>query len=110
MATRYLQLQHKDKTGRTSGDGRSIWNGEVEHNGVVWDVSSRGTGVTKLAPGAVEADKPLRSGSTAFGYGCGLADIDELVASAIMAEIFYKNNIPTERTLAVIDLGRGNGI
>src|SRR4051812_41509788 len=26
MATRYLQLQHSDKTGRTSGDGRCIWN------------------------------------------------------------------------------------
>ena len=27
MATRYLQLQHPDKCGRTSGDGRSLWNG-----------------------------------------------------------------------------------
>lgn len=110
MATRYLQLQHKNKSGKTSGDGRSIWNGEVHHNNTVWDVSSRGTGVTRLAPGAVEANKPLRSGSTSFGYGCGLADLDELVASAIMAEIFHKNNIQTERVLCVIDLGRGSGI
>src|SRR4051794_38766144 len=29
MATRYLQAQHKDKRGRTSGDGRAVWNGTV---------------------------------------------------------------------------------
>ena len=46
MATRYLQLQHADKQGRTSGDGRGIWNGTVRHRGTTWDVSSRGTGVT----------------------------------------------------------------
>ena len=27
MATRYLQTQHRNKQGKTSGDGRSIWNG-----------------------------------------------------------------------------------
>jgi hypothetical protein len=110
MATRYLQLQHSDKSGRTSGDGRSIWNGEVEYRGQTWDVSSRGTGVTCLSPGMVQARKPLRSGSTEFGYGCGLADIDELLGAAIMAEIFYNNNIHTERVLCVIDIGGGNGI
>lgn len=110
MATRYLQLQHADKQGRTSGDGRSIWNGVVEHKGKIWDVSSRGTGVTALSPGAVEAGKPLRSGSTAFGYGCGLADVDELYGAAIMAEIFHNNGINTERMLTIIDHGDGNGI
>ncbi len=110
MATRYLQLQHKNKSGKTSGDGRSVWNGEVRHGGACWDVSSRGTGVTRLAPGAVEANKPLKSGSTAHGYGCGLADIDELIAWVIMSEIFHNNSINTERPLAVIDLGDGNGI
>ncbi|MEO0335868.1 MAG: hypothetical protein AAF202_05720, partial [Pseudomonadota bacterium] len=44
MATRYLQLQHQDKTGKTSGDGRCIWNGAITHKGKTWDVSSRGTG------------------------------------------------------------------
>ena len=39
MATRYLQLQHPDRRGRTSGDGRSIWNGTLTHRGVTWDVS-----------------------------------------------------------------------
>ena len=110
MATRYLQLQHVDKTGRTSGDGRCIWNGCIEYNGKMWDVSSRGTGVTALAPGAVEAGEPLQSGNTDFGYGCGLADIDELIGSAIMAESFYNNGINTERMLCVIDIGKNAGI
>lgn len=110
MATRYLQLQHSDKSGRTSGDGRCIWNGIVAANGRVWDVSSRGTGVTALAPGAVQAGEPLKSGNRDHGYGCGMAEIDELFGAAILAEIFHRNGIPTERVLAIIDLGRGVGI
>ena len=110
MATRYLQMQHTDKTGRTSGDGRAIWNGVVEHRGRVWDVSSRGTGVTALSPGSVKAGQPLKSGSAGHGYGCGMAEIDELYGAAIAAEIFHRNGIPTERVLAIIDLGKGVGI
>ena len=110
MATRYLQLQHKNKKGATSGDGRSIWNGSLTHNGTTWDISSRGTGVTALAPGAVEANRPLRTGEEEFGYGCGLADLDELYGSAIMSEIFHRQEISTERVLAIIDIGRGLGI
>lgn len=110
MATRYLQLQHPDKCGRTSGDGRCIWNGLVTHQGVIWDVSSRGTGVTALAPGAVEAGRPLQSGATHFGYGCGMADLDELYGAAILAEIFHNQGIETERILTIIDLGNGTGI
>ena len=110
MATRYLQLQHKNKKGVTSGDGRSIWNGAITHNGITWDVSSRGTGVTALAPGAVEANRPLRTGEEEFGYGCGLADIDELYGSAIMSEVFHRQEVSTERVLAIIDIGRGLGI
>ena len=110
MATRYLQMQHSDKTGRTSGDGRCIWNGAITHQGQVWDVSSRGTGVTALAPGAVQSGQPLKSGNRDFGYGCGMAEIDELYGAAIAAEIFYRNGIPTERVLAIVDLGRGVGI
>jgi uncharacterized protein YdiU (UPF0061 family) len=110
MATRYLQLQHADKRGRTSGDGRSIWNGTFRSRGRTWDISSRGTGVTCLAPGAVEANAPLKTGETTFGYGCGQADLTELLGSAIMSEIFHSNGIGTERVLAVIDLGQGCGI
>ncbi|MEC9281590.1 MAG: hypothetical protein VX642_02675 [Bdellovibrionota bacterium] len=110
MATRYLQLQHPNKQGKTSGDGRSIWNGVVKKNGKIWDVSSRGTGVTALAPGIIEAGKNLQTGSEEFGYGCGLAEIDELYATAIMSEIFHKKGVPTERTLLVLETGPGVGI
>jgi hypothetical protein len=110
MATRYLQLQHRNKKGQTSGDGRSIWNGVIRYRGKVWDVSSRGTGVTCLAPGFVKAGKPLKTGGTEFGYGCGTADIDELISSALMSEIYHRQQIKTERMLTVVDLGNGLGI
>jgi uncharacterized protein YdiU (UPF0061 family) len=110
MATRYLQLQHKNKKGKTSGDGRSIWNGLVQHQGKAWDVSSRGTGVTCLSPGFAEAKKPIKTGTKNFGYGCGLADIDELFSAAVQSEIFHQAGIFTERTLCVIDIGKGCGV
>lgn len=110
MATRYLQLQHSNKQGKTSGDGRGIWNGTVNHCGTTWDVSSRGTGVTCLAPGAVMAQRPLKTGGTEFGYGCGLAEIDELLGASILAEVMHLQGINTERVLCVIDLGKGYGI
>ncbi len=110
MATRYLQLQHADKTGKTSGDGRCVWNGEIKHKGVTWDISSRGTGVTSLSPGSVEAGEPLKTGNLDHGYGCGLAEIDELLGSAINSEIFHHRGIITERMLAIIDFGDGFGI
>ena len=110
MATRYLQLQHPNKQGKTSGDGRSIWNGTVKHKGRVWDISSRGTGVTALAPGVIEAGRYLKTGSTDYGYGCGLAEIDELYATAIMSEIFHRQGIETERSLLVIETSPGMGI
>jgi hypothetical protein len=110
MATRYLQLQHNSRNGKTSGDGRGIWNGYIEYQGTGWDISSRGTGVTCLAPGSVEANKPLKTGGEEFGYGCGLAEIDELYGAAILAEIMHLQGFHTERVLAIIDLGKGYGI
>lgn len=110
MATRYLQLQHSNKQGKTSGDGRGIWNGTVYNRGTTWDVSSRGTGVTCLAPGAVAAAKPLKTGGTEFGYGCGLAEIDELFGASILAEVMHLQGINTERVLCIVDLGKGYGI
>lgn len=110
MASRYLQLQHRNRQGKTSGDGRGIWNGVVEHRGKVWDVSSRGTGVTCLSPGAVAAQKPLKTGGDEYGYGCGKAEIDELYAASIQAEIMHLQGIATERVLCIIDLGKGFGI
>jgi len=110
MASRYLQLQHSNKQGKTSGDGRGIWNGVLQTKGKLWDISSRGTGVTCLAPGAVEANRPLKTGAGEFGYGCGLAEIDELYSAAILAETLHLQGIHTERVLCVIDLGKGYGI
>jgi uncharacterized protein YdiU (UPF0061 family) len=110
MATRYLQLQHKDKCGRTSGDGRSVWNGTLDANGIRFDVSSRGTGATILSPGASEANRPLATGDTRYGYASGTADLDEMLGSALMSEIFYREGIPTERCLTVIDYGDGSSV
>ncbi len=110
MATRYLQMQHKNKQGKNSGDGRSIWNGYVKSKNLTFDVSSRGTGATVLSPGAQEADGPVKTGDNTYGYSSGLADLEEMLATAVMSEIFYRQSIPTERTLAVISYRDGTAI
>jgi uncharacterized protein YdiU (UPF0061 family) len=110
MATRYLQLQHKDKKGRTSGDGRSVWNGQVKHGGRVWDVSSCGTGATKLSPATTKFDKFFESGDPSISYGCGYAEIDEGIAQALFSEVFYQNQVRTERALAVLEFEKGYAI
>lgn len=102
MATRYLQTQHRNKQGKTSGDGRSIWNGYLKSDNLTFDISSRGTGATILSPGAQEAKKVLATGDTTYGYSSGLAELDEMLGSAVMSEIFYRQGIPTERCLTVI--------
>lgn len=103
MATRYLQLQHSDKSGRTSGDGRSVWNGSFRRKGITWDFSSCGTGVTCLSPGVVAAGKPIKTGSGSYSYGSGLAGLDEGISGAILSEILHRLGTQTERTLAVIE-------
>ncbi len=103
MATRYLQLQHECKMGSTSGDGRAIWNGVVRMGKKIFDVSSRGTGATRLSPGAQEVEGAIKTGDDSYGYASGLADLDEMMAGAVMSEIFYRHDFPTERTLVVID-------
>src|SRR5688572_12596330 len=110
MATRYLQAQHKDKRGLTSGDGRAIWNGTIRAHGMTFDVSSRGTGATRLSPGAQVAGVPVKTGDASYGYSCGRADLDEMLGTALMSEIFYRSGLPTERTLCVIDFGDGTAI
>ena len=102
MATRYLQIQHRSRQGKTSGDGRSIWNGYIKSDNLIFDISSRGTGATILSPGAQQAEKPLPTGDESYGYSSGLADLDEMLGSAVMSEIFYRQGIPTERCLVVI--------
>ena len=110
MATRYLQTQHKNKQGKTSGDGRSIWNGFLRHDGLTFDISSRGTGATILSPGAQEAEGVVKTGDESYGYSSGLAELDEMLGSAVMSEIFYRQGIPTERCLAVIGYPDGTAI
>ena len=102
MATRYLQTQHRNRQGKTSGDGRSIWNGYIKSENLTFDISSRGTGATILSPGAQHADGAVATGDTSYGYSSGLAELDEMLGSAVMSEIFYRQGIPTERCLAVI--------
>jgi hypothetical protein len=109
MATRYLQLQHNSRQGLTSGDGRAVWNGCIRTGSMTFDVSSRGTGVTCLCPGAQISRQPLKTGCD-VGYGTGTADLDEMLGTAVMSEIFYRQGYPTERTLAVIDFGDGTSI
>jgi uncharacterized protein YdiU (UPF0061 family) len=103
MATRYLQTQHRNRQGKTSGDGRSIWNGCLKNRKLIFDVSSRGTGATILSPGAQKAaNGAIKTGDESYGYSSGLADLEEMLGSAVMSEIFYRQGIPTERCLAVI--------
>lgn len=110
MATRYLQLQHDNKRGKHSGDGRSIWNGQFKAKGRVWDISSCGTGATSLSPAAAKLGKPIRSGDPDVCYGCGYGDYYDGLGAALMSEIFHKQGIPTERTLAVIRFAGGKSI
>jgi hypothetical protein len=95
MATRYLQTQHRNRQGKTSGDGRSIWNGYLKTESLTFDISSRGTGATILSPGAQQRHGNVATGDQSHGYSCGLADLDEMLGSAVMSEIFYRQGIPT---------------
>jgi uncharacterized protein YdiU (UPF0061 family) len=110
MATRYLQLQHPNKKGKTSGDGRSIWNGIIEHNGRTYDITSCGTGATCLSPASAIQGKFFKTGDPKVSYGCGMAEISDGYSASILSEIFHHNKIATERTLAIIDFDNGLGI
>jgi len=110
MATRYLQLQHPSKTGKTSGDGRSIWNGTYKSKSKRWDISSCGTGATRLSPATAIKKRFFESGDPSVSYGCGLADLEDGLAAAIMSEIFHQSGVPTERTLALIEYSNGLSI
>ena len=103
MATRYLQLQHEDKKGKTSGDGRSIWNGSITHKAKVWDISSCGTGGTCLSPATSKYNKFFETGDPSISYGCGFAEVDEGLATALMSKIFQYNGMKTEECLCIIE-------
>ncbi|MAG34581.1 MAG: hypothetical protein CL908_27245 [Deltaproteobacteria bacterium] len=110
MATRYLQLQHPDKRGQNSGDGRSIWNGRFRGRAGTWDVSSCGTGVTRLCPATSAQGEFFKTGNFITDYGCGTAHIEEGIGAALMSEAFARNGIRTERVLAVLSLPSGQAI
>lgn len=110
MATRYLQLQHPSHKGYTSGDGRSIWNGCLTGANGTWDVSSCGTGVTRLSPATARENKFFRTGDKNASYGSGLADLWDGVSAVMMSEILHGNGIRTERTLAIVDYGDGTSV
>lgn len=102
MATRYLQLQHEDKKGKNSGDGRSIWNGQIKHANKIWDISSCGTGATRLSPATSKYNKFFKTGDPAISYGCGYAELDEGITTALFSDSLKSNGIRTEQTLAII--------
>jgi len=110
MATRYLQLQHPDKTGKTSGDGRTIWNGIVEHKGKVWDVSSCGTGATRLSPACNINKKFYKTGDPSVSYGCGLSEVSEGFETLFFSEVLSENGHKTERILAIVEFEKGLAI
>ncbi len=110
MATRYLQLQHDNKQGKSSGDGRSVWNGQVKHKGKTWDVSSCGTGATRLSPATTKFNKFFENGDPSISYGCGYAEIDEGIAQALFSEVFFSNGVETERVLAVLEFEKGYAV
>lgn len=110
MATRYLQLQHPCKKGTTSGDGRSIWNGQVSHDGKTYDLSSCGTGATRLSPACNINKKFYQTGDPSVSYGCGYSEKDEGLGSLFFSEILKQNGTVTERVLAVIEYQKGLSI
>ena len=110
MATRYLQLQHPDKSGRTSGDGRTIWNGTIRHQGMSWDISSCGTGGTKLSPAVNIQKKYFQTGDPTISYGCGCSETGEGLETLFFSEVFKKNNIKTERLLLTLEYDKGLAI
>jgi uncharacterized protein YdiU (UPF0061 family) len=103
MATRYLQMQHPNKQGKTSGDGRSIWNGQLKNNkGVAYDIMSCGTGATRLSPATHIYNKFFETGDPSISYGCGYAEVDEGLSTLFFSEIFEQNGLATERVLAIL--------
>ena len=110
MATRYLQLQHPSKQGKTSGDGRSIWNGYIQNKGKTYDISSCGTGATCLSPATSLKNKFFQSGDPSISYGCGYSEVDEGMGTLFFSEIFHNNKVETERILAIISYGNNIGI
>jgi uncharacterized protein YdiU (UPF0061 family) len=110
MATRYLQLQHQSKVGKTSGDGRSIWNGFFKAKNKTWDISSCGTGATCLSPAYAKHRKFFKTGDPEVSYGCGMADVKDGITNAMFSELLHKDGVPTERTLCVLEFSAESAV
>ncbi|MBN4054556.1 YdiU family protein [Nitrospira defluvii] len=110
MATRYLQQQHPNKQGITSGDGRSIWNGCFKWKGAIWDISSCGTGATALSPATAIEGRFFKTGDEDVSYGGGRAELDMGLSAAINSEIFHHSGIETERILAIVLYPDGSAV
>jgi hypothetical protein len=102
MATRYLQLQHPGRSGKGSGDGRSLWNGCFRGRGVTWDLMSNGTGVTRLCPATAETGEFFKTANLQAEYGCGTASLQEGIETLLMGEVFHRHGTGTERVLAIL--------
>lgn len=104
IATRYLQLQHPGRSGVSSGDGRSVWNGFCEDKkGRTWDITSCGTGATCLSPATALSGKYFETGDPTVSYGCGLNSLQEGLVDVMFSEILHSQDIATERVLCVIE-------
>ena len=101
MATRYLQTQHRNRQGKTSGDGRSIWNGYLKSDNLIFDISSRGTGATILSPGAQQADGVVATGDESYGFVGSRGPRRDARQRRHVGDLLSPG-IPTERCLAVI--------
>ncbi|WP_034732361.1 hypothetical protein [Bacteriovorax sp. Seq25_V] len=110
MATRYLQLQHPNKQGKTSGDGRSIWNGSISNKGKTWDISSCGTGATRLSPATHIQKRYFQTGDPSISYGCGYSEVDEGLGTLFFSEVLNRNGYQTERVLGIIEFSKGISI
>jgi hypothetical protein len=60
-----------------------------------------------LALSTTKYGKHFQSGDPTISYGCGYAELDEAIESVFFSEVFYKNKVKTERTLAVIEFEKG---
>ena len=109
MATRYLQLQHPSRQGKTSGDGRSIWNGCVRHKNTTFDISSCGTGATGLSPATAIEQKFFETGEPFVSYGCGYSELDEGVSTLFFSEVFHQNKISNREGFGHYFLWEGVG-
>jgi hypothetical protein len=74
---------------------------------VTWDVTSCGTGVTRLCPATAEHQTFFPTGNWHADYGCGTATVEEGLIATLMSEIFVRNEIASERVLAIVELADG---